>query len=61
MDQRDVVALYPLDATSLPLDPSDPAVENKLDVRNKTENRHGIAGYLDDQEVARRIHAALVG
>jgi hypothetical protein len=59
MDERDVVALYPLDTTCFPLDPTAPAIENKVDVRNKTSNRHGIAGYLDDQEVARRIYDAL--
>lgn len=60
MDDRDVVALYPLDTARFPLAPPDPSIENKLDVRNKTRNRHGIAGYLDDQEVARRIYDALV-
>jgi hypothetical protein len=60
MDERDVVALYPLTTEHFPLDPTMPAIENKRDVRNKTTNRHGIAGYLDDAEVARRIHDALV-
>lgn len=60
MDERDVVALYPLDTKHYQLNPADPAIENKLDVRNKTTNRHGIAGYLDDKEVARRIYDALV-
>ncbi|KVX85400.1 hypothetical protein WL10_24265 [Burkholderia ubonensis] len=55
-DPCDVVALYPLDATSFPLTPS---IENKNDVLNETENRHGISGYLSDAEVARRIHDAL--
>lgn len=59
MDERDVVALYPLDAGRFPLDPANPAIENKRDVRNKTRNRHGIAGYLDDKEVAKRIYDAL--
>lgn len=59
MDDRDVVALYPLTVTEFPLDPATPAIENKTDVRNKTENRHGIAGYLDDKEVARKIYDAL--
>jgi hypothetical protein len=59
MDERDVVALYPLDTTHFPLDPAAPAIENRQDVRNKTSNRHGIAGYLDDREVARRIYDAL--
>jgi hypothetical protein len=59
MDQRDVVALYPLTTNVFPLDPVEPKIQNKTDVRNRTQNRHGIAGYLDDAEVARRIHAAL--
>ncbi len=61
MDDRDVVALYPLTSAEFPLDPADPRIQNKTDVRNKTENRHGIAGYLDDKEVARKIYDALVG
>lgn len=60
MDERDVVALYPLDAQHYQLNPADPAIENKTNVRNKTRNRHGIAGYLDDQDVARRIYDALL-
>lgn len=60
MDERDVVALYPLDTKNFPLDPANPAITNKKNVRNKTSNRHGIAGYLDDKEVARKIHDALV-
>ena len=59
MDDRDVVALYPLDTTRFPLDPAMPGIENKRDVQNKTTNRHGIAGYLDDKEVARRIYDGL--
>jgi hypothetical protein len=61
MDERDVVALYPLTAGQFPLDPLTPAIENKTNVQNKTENRHGIGGYLDDKEVARKIYDALVG
>lgn len=56
MDGRDVVALYPL---KTPYFNMAPPIENKVDVQNHTENHHGISGYLDDQEVARRIHAAL--
>ncbi len=61
LDERDVVALYPLEVKWFPLDPATPAIENKTDVRNRTKNRHGIGGYLDDREVARRIHDALAG
>ena len=60
LDERDVVALYSLDTSRFPLDPADPAIENKRDVRNRTQNRHGIAGYLDDKDVAKRIYDALV-
>ena len=57
MDERDVVALYPLDRNHFDISP---AIENKVDVDNFTDNRHGIAGYLEDAVVARRIHDALV-
>jgi len=57
-DPRDVVALHPLTAAHFA---TTPAVENKTDVDNRTENRHGISGYLEDAEVARRIHAGLTG
>jgi hypothetical protein len=59
MDSRDVVALYPLDPQNFPIDPQNPAIENKTDVDNHTDNRHGIAGYLDSDVVASRIHRAL--
>ncbi len=59
MDRRDIVALFALDASNLPLAPALPAIDNKTDVRNDTQNRHGISGYLKDPEVARRLHAAL--
>ena len=55
-DTRDVVALYPLDGESFPIRP---AVENHSAVRNHTDNRHGIVGYLDDEKVARRVLDAL--
>jgi hypothetical protein len=57
MDNRDIVALYPLDPTD-GWD-VDPAIENKTDVNNPTSNRHGITGYLSDRVVARRIYDAL--
>jgi hypothetical protein len=56
-DDRDVVALYPLDAAHFDVDP---AIKNKNDVRNRTNNRHGISGYLDDPVVARQIYDALI-
>jgi hypothetical protein len=57
MDERDVVSLYPLDKKHFDIDPE---IENKTNVDNHTDNRHGIAGYLDDKEVAKRIHDALI-
>lgn len=57
MDPRDIVSLYPLDAEHFNIDP---AIENKTDVDNPTENRHGIIGYLPDPIVARKIYDALV-
>lgn len=55
-DPRDVVALYPLDAANFPVTPP---VENKGDVDNYTDNRHGIVAYLDDKVVAQRIISKL--
>jgi hypothetical protein len=55
-DPRDVVALYPLDAGNFPVQP---AIVNNDSVRNSTDNRHGIVGYLDDREVAKRVLDAL--
>lgn len=55
-DDRDVVALYPLDQANFPVTP---AVTNYAKVKNHTDNRHGIVGYLDDPTVAQAIHKAL--
>ncbi len=44
--------LYPLDASNFPVSP---AIENNSAVKNHTDNRHGIAGYLDDATAAKRI------
>jgi hypothetical protein len=55
-DRRDVVALYPLDAANFPVAPP---IENHGRVNNHTNDRHGVAGYLDDASVADRILAAL--
>ena len=57
MDDADVVALYPLNDKHFDVSP---AIENKTDVHNRTQNRHGIAGYLNDKDVAKRIYDALV-
>ena len=58
MDDRDIVALYALDAShgwGI-----NPAIDNKTDVKNPTPNRHGISGYLSDPVVAQRIYEALI-
>lgn len=55
-DKRDVVALNPLNDTYFP---TDPEIENHKGVRNDTDNRHGIVGYLNDADVARKISDAL--
>jgi hypothetical protein len=55
-DPRDVVALYPLDATNFPVTPD---VVNNGSVTNQTDNRHGISGYLNDKDVARQIVSVL--
>lgn len=60
MDAHDVVALYPLTPAKFPITPTPPVIRNKTDVLNDTSNRHGIAGYLCDAEVAMVIHDALV-
>lgn len=55
-DPRDVVALEPLDASTWNIKP---LIENKGDVDNFTDNRHGVSGYLDDPMVAQWISNAL--
>jgi hypothetical protein len=54
-DTRDVVALRPLDQNFFAVTPP---IRNRPDVDNTTDNRHGIAGYLNDPEVARWIYEA---
>jgi len=54
-DRRDVVALNPLDSLHFNITPS---IDNKGDVDNWTNNRHGIEGYLDDAEVSKTIYDA---
>ena len=56
-DERDFVALKPLDALSFPFKPP---ILNKNDVINPTDNRHGIIGYLNDKVVAKTIYEALI-
>jgi pimeloyl-ACP methyl ester carboxylesterase len=57
-DARDVVALFPLDGSNFPVRPD---VTNFDGVKNHTDNRHGIDGYLDDPKVATRILDGLTG
>ncbi|MFY9879309.1 MAG: hypothetical protein WAK39_07895, partial [Pseudolabrys sp.] len=51
-DTHDIVALHPLDRANFPVAPE---IENYAAVKNLTGNRHGIAGYLDDPQVAGRL------
>jgi hypothetical protein len=55
-DERDIVALNPLDDRYFP---ADPEIDNYNGVKNKTDNRHGIIGYLNDRKVAAKIAKAL--
>jgi hypothetical protein len=55
-DEGDVVALNPLRD---PWFKTDPAVTNYNRVKNITDNRHGIVGYLNDVTVARCVAEAL--
>jgi hypothetical protein len=51
-DTRDVVALHPLDTEHFPVQPP---IQNDNRVKNQTANHHGIAGYLNNPDVAKRI------
>jgi pimeloyl-ACP methyl ester carboxylesterase len=51
-DDRDFVALMALDNRNFDVIPP---IENKSDVRNFTDNRHGIDGYLADPVVAAKV------
>ncbi len=51
-DERDIVALNPLDEEYFPVNPR---ISNNNRLKNKTDNRHGIVGYLDDPSIARKI------
>ncbi len=55
-DERDVVALKPLNKDYFNIIPS---ITNKNDVDNHTSNRHGIEGYLNDKDIAWEIYNAL--
>ena len=55
-DTRDAVALYPLTAPYFAIDP---AITDHSEVRNRTSNAHGIAGYLDDAKTVDCLYTAL--
>lgn len=56
MDKDDVVSLYPLSKKHFD---TGGKIENHEEVDNWTDNQHGIAGYLDDAKVARKIYDAI--
>ena len=56
-DERDIVALNPLDDEYFP---AEPGIVNDGQVDNNTDNRHGIIGYLNDAKVAAKVAAAIV-
>lgn len=55
-DEGDIVALNPLED---PWFRTDPAISNYNRVKNRTDNQHGIIGYLNDVTVAKCIAEAL--
>jgi pimeloyl-ACP methyl ester carboxylesterase len=55
-DDRDVVALLPLDQTRWDIQPS---IENFNGVSNGTDNAHSISGYLNDRRVGQWVADAL--
>jgi hypothetical protein len=55
-DERDYVALYPLDQNNFALTP---AIENYGAVQNQPPGRHAIVDYLSNEKVADRIFGAL--
>ena len=56
-DKRDVVALVPLDRANFDVSPM--TITNIGDIRNQTDNRHGIVGYLDKPAIVRPLLKAL--
>ena len=55
-DERDVVALNPLDASNFPVTPG---IKNYSGVNNESDNHHKVRGYLSDRVVATAIAKAL--
>jgi hypothetical protein len=53
-DAHDIVALHPLDRDNFDVDP---AISNNGAVQNWTPNKHSIAGYLDDANVAKAVRS----
>ena len=53
-DDRDVVALFPLDGDNFDVTPK---IKNINNLRNQTDNRHGISGYLDKPGIAGPVAA----
>ena len=56
-DERDIVALNPLDGKWFPVRPK---IVNHSGVDNNTDNRHGIIGYLNDAKVGAKVAAAIL-
>ena len=57
-DERDIIALNPLDDLHFPVTPP---IRNFGGVQNESDNHHKIRGYLSDRVVATRIVQALIG
>ena len=54
--ERDFIALHPLGREHFN---NGFDIVNSTDVDNHTDNRHGIAGYLDDKAIAKTIYDAM--
>jgi hypothetical protein len=57
MDEKDIVALYPLDDNNFDITPP---IKNKTTVDNQTGEHHGIEGYLKDPDVAQVLYDGLL-
>ncbi len=51
-DDRDPIALYPLDSANFGVEPE---ILNVSDIQNQTDNRHGIVGYLSRPRVVQGV------
>ena len=54
-DTRDIVSLYSLDPENFPITGTSKTIENNPGLRNETDNRHGISGYLNKPAVVSRV------